>query len=809
MAFRSFTSGTRDAGTVTLRADTGQFNADVEAAERQWRESVGSMSREALKLELAQKRLASSLDKYGAESDQAKRATIALKDAEEQSSRAADRAGREYQQQERSLGRLTRGAVAGTGVLHGLGRSIAFASGTFLGGAGLVYALRSTVEAGRRAEASQGRVAVAVRNAGIDYAKYRVQIHDTIEAQSRLSAFDDEDLADSFGRLVTRTKDVREALKDTALAADVARGRNISLEAATQLVIKASLNQAGQLRRVGLEVGKNTTAQELLNKLTEAYSGQAARYGREGAGAQERLGVAIQNTQEDIARGLLPAVTNLSNRISDWLGKSQNQERIQKDVNEAVHAGTEVVKGLAGALRIVKAAAEPVVGALGGIENTVKLAGLLWVAFKVKALAGFAGTALASKRTAASMVEDAAVAGRAWDVATRPRSMVITTTTTGGGGGVPTGGGGAPGVPTERPRFPGTTGTRGTGLVGIAGVALAVFGLEALTKPPSLREQQRKVADMSRVDKRRAIEMAQSFSQTFGTPIGQLVDDNPLLQKYGSALPSQVASAGLRTRPDEGTRGAITNRANGDGGRGGTGAGGGGGGTTGDGLTRFQRLTLAAQAADNSGDLRAELRASKALEAYYAQIASNKKLHGDKLFQARQDLLNQQGRTQAIEDQIAADAQQAQQTATTKRKANRTKLAAARKKAAAAELRDDLAEARSLSIGAKKQLKGRFPMGDNDRLERIQAGVTKAAKEQAAPDFGPVIRDFMQFQHQFLTGLISDFLGGTGAGNALQTHALEQFTLQGNSELKQQTGLLKTIAQHRGSGRGLDEALMS
>jgi hypothetical protein len=390
----------------------------------------------------------------------------------------------------------------------------------------------------------------------------------------------------------------------------------------------------------------------------------------------------------------------------------------------------------------VKAAAEPVVGALGGIENTVKLAGLLWVAFKVKALAGFAGTALASKRTAASMVEDAAVAGRAWDVATRPR--VISVTTTGGGGGVPTGGGGAPGVPTERPRFPGTTGTRGTGLVGIAGVALAVFGLEALTKPPSLREQQRKVADMSRVDKRRAIEMAQSFSQTFGTPIGQLVDNNPLLQKYGSALPSQVASPGLRTRPDEGTRGATTNRANGGGGRGGTGAGGGGGGTTGDGLTRFQRLTLAAQAADNSGDLRAELRASKALEAYYAQIASNQKLHGDKLFQARQDLLNQQGRTQAIEDQIAADAQQAQQTATTKRKASRAKLEAARKK----QEKEDLEYAKSLSIGAKKQLEARFPMGEKtlDRIERSKLTSSTAEKPLTRAEFQALLGDALTAQ---------------------------------------------------------------
>jgi hypothetical protein len=80
---------------VELRVDTNQFNAQVEAAERQWRESTGAMTREALKLDIAQDRLTKSLSKYGAEATQTKRATIALKDAEEQAARAVDRHARE------------------------------------------------------------------------------------------------------------------------------------------------------------------------------------------------------------------------------------------------------------------------------------------------------------------------------------------------------------------------------------------------------------------------------------------------------------------------------------------------------------------------------------------------------------------------------------------------------------------------------------------------------------------------------------------------------------------------------------------
>jgi len=71
-----------------------------------------------------------------------------------------------------------------------------------------------------------------------------------------------------------------------------------------------------------------------------------------------------------------------------------------------------------------------------------------------------------------------------------------------------------------------------------------------------------------------------------------------------------------------------------------------------------------------------------------------------------------------------------------------------------------------------------------------------------------VFADFMRFQHEFLTGMISQFIGGTGTGNSLQTHALEQFTLQGNQERAEQTRHLRTIA-NRGGRRELDEALMS
>ena len=86
--------------------------------------------------------------------------------------------------------------------------------------------------------------------------------------------------------------------------------------------------------------------------------------------------------------------------------------------------------------------------------------------------------------------------------------------------------------------------------------------------------------------------------------------------------------------------------------------------------------------------------------------------------------------------------------------------------------------------------------------KKIQDILTKK-KDDSGFDQGAFARSLLSAQQQIWTGMMSQFLGGMGAGNSLQTHALEGLTLQ-------QTGVLREVAQHlrpRGpSGRVLDEA---
>ncbi len=246
----------------------------------------------------------------------------------------------------REVGRFSRGALVGTGALGGLGRAAAFASGAFIGGAGLTFALKSTVAAAEEAQAVQAQLANALDQQNISLAKNKDAIDARTQALSQMSGFDDELITTTFINFVRRTGDVTKALNLNAIAVDVARGRNISLEASSALVTRASLGMAGSLRRVGIAARDGASATELLDLLQRKYAGSAEAYGNTAAGAQERFKVALENTQEILGTAVLPVITQALTAATDWLNQTKNQEKIQHVANKTADAGKDAITGL-------------------------------------------------------------------------------------------------------------------------------------------------------------------------------------------------------------------------------------------------------------------------------------------------------------------------------------------------------------------------------------------------------------------------------------------------------------------------------
>lgn len=250
----------------------------------------------------------------------------------------------------RELSRFSRGALVGTGALHGLGRAAAFASTSFIGGAGLVYGLKSTISAAMEAEVAVGQTEKAVQNAGLSWAQFGDQIQASALALSEISGVDDERFLRTFSFMVRKTEDVSKAFRLNAIAADVARGANIELESAAKIVLRASTGQARGLAQIGIEARKGASGVELLAQINEKYAGSAAKFADTAAGAQARFQVAINETQEAIGTALLPVLTKYLDKGTEWLNNTENQEKIQRITTTAVDATATSIDVLAQAI---------------------------------------------------------------------------------------------------------------------------------------------------------------------------------------------------------------------------------------------------------------------------------------------------------------------------------------------------------------------------------------------------------------------------------------------------------------------------
>lgn len=211
---------------------------------------------------------------------------------------------------------------------------MAAVGGIAVAGAAITKFGFDSLQAAKESEEAMARVRKNVENAGHSYETYADQLDKVGQAAAR-KGFDDEAAMESATQLAQKNKDVAEGIKLQALAMDVARGRNMSLEAATQLVIKAQMGQSGALRRLGIDMEKGATSQQMLGALQQRYAGQADAYSKTQAGAADRLKVSWENFQESVGEKLIPIVAKLMQKLadfSDWL--SENWPRIWANVKD-------------------------------------------------------------------------------------------------------------------------------------------------------------------------------------------------------------------------------------------------------------------------------------------------------------------------------------------------------------------------------------------------------------------------------------------------------------------------------------------
>lgn len=440
-----FDQGTITRADVEFRANTGQFKADVTEARRVYQQTTGAMSDDALRLAVAQEKLDRAIARHGPTSQSAKTATLGLRrelsslEAEQRrAASASERTTRVLASEERALSRFGRGAVVGTGALSGLGRAATFASTTFLGGAGLVYGIRTALDAASDLhEQEQKNQEVFATSAKVveDYANNALGLarDKALEVASSIGA-----LLRPMGIVPDKAAEISVGL--TKLGVDLASFYNTSVEDALAAIQSGLVGQVRPLRRYGvaidaarvqeealLETGKKhasalTNQEKVLARVALIYKDTklaAGDYQRTigGVANQEReTEKNIRNTEESIGTTLEPAYLHLLQTVNAYLGSGKNQEEITRHVERALHDAGLAARGLERGFGYVRAAVSPLISALGGIDNAAELFLIAGAARKVKRLADdFGLIRLASRLTRRAVVADAAAEGAAMD----------------------------------------------------------------------------------------------------------------------------------------------------------------------------------------------------------------------------------------------------------------------------------------------------------------------------------------------------------------------------------------------------------
>lgn len=285
--------------------------------------------------------------------------------------RSFQRASRSARGFDNSIRNSTRGVVAATASFTGLRRAMLSTSAAFIGGVGFVSVLKSSVDAASNLAEQTTKSTVV-----FDDSARAVQDWAKTSATAMGLAQDEAlETASAFGALLrplglTGAAAAEQSKKLSQLGADLASFSNTSVPDALQAIRSGLVGEAEPLRRYGVllsearvaqeamaQTGKTTatslTGQEkvlarlaIIFRDTNQAQGDFARTSDGLANQQRILSANLRNLQIILGTALIPSIQKVVSGLNDWLGKTENQERVQKTLNTTVSTSVTVIGGL-------------------------------------------------------------------------------------------------------------------------------------------------------------------------------------------------------------------------------------------------------------------------------------------------------------------------------------------------------------------------------------------------------------------------------------------------------------------------------
>ena len=197
-----------------------------------------------------------------------------------------------------------------------------------------------------------------------------------------LSGFIDGDVRSALGEFIRQGESVTKAQTDVALAADIARAKNIDLASATKLVIKANQLSGRSLKLLGISAkdssGHLKTAAQVSQELSDKYQGNIAAFASTTAGKMAIAKAKFKDLTEEIGNQLLPILSQVMDWVSknmpDWIAKIDDLKKKHGPLIEKVVVLVAVLGPLLTVVSKVGGATGKMVGAfVDMVKGTAKV----------------------------------------------------------------------------------------------------------------------------------------------------------------------------------------------------------------------------------------------------------------------------------------------------------------------------------------------------------------------------------------------------------------------------------------------------
>lgn len=184
--------------------------------------------------------------------------------------------------------------------------------------------LKDSVQAAQEEEAGVARLNASLRANVPARDGDAAAIERQIKANEDLG-FADDATRDSLTGLVAATHDVNEALRVQATAADLARFKQISLQEASDALVKVEGGRFRLLASLGIQLQDNATKEDALRAVQAVAAGQAKDFLDTTAGAGEAASAAFHDAQEALGTALLPLIKELAGVVKNDLAPALHQ----------------------------------------------------------------------------------------------------------------------------------------------------------------------------------------------------------------------------------------------------------------------------------------------------------------------------------------------------------------------------------------------------------------------------------------------------------------------------------------------------